>query len=226
MMWTRAFVLAGKDIRLIALSGSGLAQALLLGLLLIFLFSLAQPSGIPVAPQWSAAIFWLASCFSLVLIFNALYALEEENETRLALLLAPVSAQTIWLGKALGGAFLLLCVQLVFVPAVFVFLGPETISSWLTAAGLLLIIDWGLVTLGSLLGALGQGQAGRDSLLTVVIFPLLIPLLLAGIRVGGELLQLETNSELISWFKLVGSFDALYTGAVLILFPYVYSAET
>jgi heme exporter protein B len=224
-MWPKAFVLAAKDIRLIALSGYGLAQALLLGLLLIFLFSLAQPANVPVAPQWAAAIFWLASCFSLVLIFNTLYALEEENEARLALLLAPLATQTIWLGKALGGAFLLLCVQAVFVPAVIVFLGLEVLSSWIVALGLLIVIDWGLVTLGSLLGALGQGQAGRDSLLTVVIFPLLIPLLLAGIRVGGSLLQIDQSAELASWFKLAGSFDALYTGAVLILFPFVYSNE-
>ncbi len=222
-MLSRVLVLAGKDLQLVLLRAQGVVQAALLGLLLIFVFSLAGADAARVEAQWVAAIFWLASSFSLVLIFNALFALEEENQARLGLLLSPAGLQELWLGKALAGGLLLVLLQCLFLPAAVIFLGLEEIVSWPKLLALLLLVDWGLVVLGCLLGALGQGQPGRDSLLTVIIFPLLVPLLLAGIRVGGALFGAAGEVDYLSWLGLAAAFDALFTGAALILFPFVYA---
>ncbi len=220
-MLTHSFILAKKDLKLVLLGGQGLVQAGLLGLLLIFVFSLAAIKGGQVGTQWIAAIFWLASCFALILIFNTLYSLEEKDESRLGLILAPIPLQAIWLGKGLAGFLLLLMVQILFMPAIVVFLGVGSIASWSLFFLSLLLLDWGLVTIGSLLGALGEG--GGDSLLAVIVLPLLIPLLLAGIRIGGLLIGKELEQDFSAWLKLVGAFDALYTGLAMILFPFVYS---
>lgn len=218
--------LIAKDIRLVGGSGQGVAQAALLGLLLVFVFSLARQSGAPVPEQWVAAIFWLASAFSLILIFNTLFSLEEDNNARTGLLLSPLSPQAIWAAKALGGGVLLLMVQCILYPALVVFLGAPPITDVLPALGVLFAVNWGLVVLGALLGALGQGQAGRDSLLSIIIFPLLVPLLLAGIRLGGGLLAGEVGQmDWSSWMGLVGAFDAVFTGAALVLFPFVYAGH-
>ena len=74
---------ARKDLALTLARGSGLIQALLLGLLLLFVFSLSQGIGERMSPQAAAAVFWLSSAFCQVLIFNQLYALEEANNARL-----------------------------------------------------------------------------------------------------------------------------------------------
>ena len=78
-----------KDLALTLARGSGLIQALLLGLLLLFVFSLSQGIGERLGPQAAAAVFWLSSAFCQVLIFNQLYAQEEVNSARLGLLLCP-----------------------------------------------------------------------------------------------------------------------------------------
>ncbi len=221
-MIVKALTLARKDLRLVLICGHGLVQACLLGLLLIFVFSLAGSRQGSIAPEWAVAIFWLASCFSLILITNALFALEEENQARLGLIMAPMEAQAIWLGKALAAGVLLLAVQAVFGPACMVFLKVETVTSWPDLVWVLLLVDWGLLALGSFLGALAQGQSGRESLLTVVVFPLLIPLLLAGIRLGGAVLG-QTGVAASAWYGVAGAFDAIFTGCALILFPFVYS---
>ena len=70
------FAMARKDLALTLARGSGLVQALLLGLLLLFVFSLSQGIGERMAPQGAAAVFWISSAFCQVLIFNQLYALE------------------------------------------------------------------------------------------------------------------------------------------------------
>lgn len=114
-----------------------------------------------------------------------LYSLEEENGSRLGLLTLPVPSQGIWLGKALAGLLLILAAQIVFLPATFVFLGQSAGEEPVPALIGLLLTDVGMAASGSLLGALSVGRAGRESLLSIVLFPLMIPLLLAGIQLGA-----------------------------------------
>ncbi|MBG0775624.1 MAG: heme exporter protein CcmB [Desulfovibrionaceae bacterium] len=220
-----ALAIAAKDLRLTVARGTGLVQALLLGLLLIFVFSLARQAGQELSGQAAAAVFWLASAFCQVLVFNALYSLEETNGQRTALLLSPAPAHAVWLGKALAGWLLILAAQLVFVPATVIFLGQSLGGDALTGLGVLLAADWGLVALGSLLGALAQGQAARESLLSIILFPLLIPVLLAGVRIGAAVFAAGAAPDAGRWLGIVLAFDALFSGAGLILFPFVYGSE-
>ncbi|WP_029894203.1 heme exporter protein CcmB [Desulfohalovibrio reitneri] len=222
-MLRAAWTVAGKDLRLLVSGGQGLVQAGLLGLVLIFLFSLSRGAGEATPPQAAAVIFWLATAFALVLVFNALYALEEETGARRGLLLAPCPVQSVWLGKAVSGLAALLLAQAVFAPATIVFLGQEVGPGWLEAAGTALVVDWGLVVLGSLLGALSQGAASRESILTVVLFPLLVPALLAGVKTGSAALG---GGDASGWLGLAVGFDALFTAAALVLFPFVYGEES
>lgn len=220
-----AYCIAAKDMHLVLLRGSGLVQALLLGLILLFVFSLSQQVGEGMSPQGAATIFWLASAFCQVLVFNTLYSLEENNSAHLGLLLMPRPVQCVWLGKALGALTLLLLAQMLFLPATIVFLGQNIAPMWPWALLTLLLVDVGMVALGSLLGALAQGQAARESLLSIVLFPLLIPLLLAGIRVGAGAFADALPEGFQSWLGVAAAFDALFLGAGLLLFEFVYAGE-
>ncbi len=220
-----ALATAGKDLLLTLARGSGLVQALLLGLLLLFVFSLAQGVGERLSPQNAAAVFWLSSAFCQVLIFNGLYALEERCAARVGLVLAPAPVQGVWLGKALAGLLLLLLAQLVFLPAAVVFLGQEIQGDWPAALAALLLADAGMCALGSLLGALAQGEAARESLLSIVLFPLLVPLLLAGVSVGTQALGAPSPDGPDAWIGLAAAFDAVFAAAGLLLFGFMYTGD-
>jgi heme exporter protein B len=212
-----------KDLRLIR--GKGLMPSLLLGLLLIFLFSLSLQPGEGMTPQAAAAVFWMSSAFCQTILFSALYALEEVNGQRHGLLLAPAPVQGIWLGKALAGVCLLLAAQILFLPAAIVFLGQETGPSWPLGLGALLLTDAGMAGLGSLLGALSQSSSARDTLLGILLFPLQIPLLLAGISLGATAFRAPLPPDAASWLGLSLAFDAIFLAAGLALFPHLYSGE-
>lgn len=214
-----------KDLSLVLARGSGLVQALLLGLLLLFVFSLSQGIGERMSPQAAAAVFWLSSAFCQVLIFNQLYALEEVNNARMGLLLCPAPIQGVWLGKAAAGLVLLLLAQLVFLPASVIFLGQGLHGAVGPGLAGLLLVDVGMCALGSLLGALAQGQAARESLLSIVLFPLLTPLLLAGISLGAQSLGAPSPDGPGNWLGLAGAFDGVFLGAGLLLFGYIYTGE-
>lgn len=220
-----ALAIARKDVTLLISRGTGLAQAFLLGLLLIFVFSLARGIAEDFSAQASAAIFWMATAFCQVLVFNSLYALEEDNGQRHGLLLAPIPAQAVWLGKALAGLLLLLMAQLLFIPATIVFLDQNIQGSLMQGLAAIILADLGMAAVGSLLGALSQGQAARESLLSIIIFPLLLPLLLAAIRIGAAVFSGMDMEGTGGWFKILVAFDALFLAAALVLFVFVYSAQ-
>jgi heme exporter protein B len=220
------WVIFCKDLKLMLGSGHknrgksgsfGLAQPILLGLLLIFVFSLSTGTGGTggaggtvvvdgtggagsmvgagenIHPQAAATIFWLASLFCLTLVFTSLYALEESAAQRIGLLLSPAPVQSVWLGKALAGFAVLLLTQVVFFPATVIFLN-QSCAGWkniIAALGVILLTDAGLVILGSLLGALTAGQSARESILSILIFPLLLPLLLAAIQISSALFSAD-----------------------------------
>lgn len=215
--------LVRKDITLLLARSSGLGQCLLLGLLLVFVFSLSRGTADIVSPQTAATIFWLSSTFCQVLIFNQLYALEERHDCRLGLLLCPAPVQSIWLAKAASGFCLLVAAQCLFLPASIIFLNQSLSGPLSTGLLSLLLTDVGMCTLGALLGALAQGQAVRESLLGIILFPLLTPLLLAGIRLVAQSLGAAASEGTVLWLGLAAAFDAVFLGAGLLLFVHIYA---
>lgn len=222
-----ALLIASKDLSLIfGKKSTGFVQAILLGLIIIFLFSLSLGVGERMTPQAAVAIFWMASCFCQVLVFNGLYSLEESQGQRLALLMAPIFPQAVWLGKALAALFLILIAQIIFLPAIIVFLGQTLSQHWHYGLAILILTDIGAASLGSLLGALSQGKSSRESLFSIIIFPLLIPIFLAGIKLGLVAFSPDAPLDAKSWLGLAAAFDAIFSSAALVLFPHIFSAES
>jgi heme exporter protein B len=115
--------------------------------------------------------------------------------------------------------------QVFFFPAALVFLGLDPGANWAGLALMVLGVDLGLCILGGLIGAMGHGQGAKDALLTIIVFPLQVPLLLGGIRIGVGLVQGLPLGGVADWFGLVMAFDAVFAGAALFLFPHVFRGE-
>ena len=159
-MLKAACLIARKDLRLVLSRGAGLVQALLLGLLLIFVFSLSRETGETMSGQGAATIFWLSSAFCQVLSFNMLYGLEEANGSRAGLLLLPSPVQSVLLGKAAAGLCIILTAQLLFLPATIVFLGQSLGDGWTLALLALVLTDIGMARFAARRAVARAGRAG------------------------------------------------------------------
>ena len=216
-----ALLIATKDLRIAFRNFGALLQAVLLGLTLIFIFSLSQEAGQIPTGREAASFFWLASVFCQILIFNQLYSIEEINDCKAGLAVCRQPVEGIWLGKMLAAFPPLLLAQAVFMPGVVVFLNQNlTENAGLGLLGLFLT-DIGLCSLGSILGAIGQGQGARDALLSVILFPLLTPLLLAGTSIGAQCFGADTADAGL-WLGVAGSFDSIFLASGLVLFGFLY----
>lgn len=221
-MFRLAILIILKDLRLLFLREKGLLQALLLGLLLIFMFSLASRPGQPTSPQHAATVFWLATAFCQILVFTQLYDLEEQSGAKYGLVLSPLPLQGVWLGKAIAAFLFILAAQALFLPAVIIFLGQTFSGPLWQALAALLLADMGLCALGSLMGAAGQGSGARESLLSIILFPMLVPLLLAAINLCALNFGASPTIDLKLWLGMLMAFDAIFTAAALLLFAFLY----
>ncbi len=240
-MLKAAYLIARKDLRLTLLNGrrlpknSPLLQALLLGLLIIFMFSLAPSLAQPEDPgaaktvpaAFAVILFWMSSLFAQTLIFQRLYSLEDAAGGRVGLLTSPLAAQAVWLGKALAGLVLLLLVQIILFPALILLLDQTLTGPRLPALGGIVLADAGLASLGALLGAFSSATR-RAAQLGILSLPLLIPLLIAAARLSQTALLPAANALQISVadsLGLLAAFDAIAVGAALLLFNFAFMDE-
>ncbi len=119
----------------------------------------------------------------------------------------------------------MLLLQAVFLPAAVVFLGQNFVNPDLNGLAMVFLVDLGLCAAGSLLGALSQAASGKESLLSIILFPLLMPLLLAGTAGGAHVFGAPAPGGTGGWLGLACAFDAVFLGAGLLLFGFLYSEE-
>lgn len=216
-------LVAAKDLKLARRNGAVLSQSILLGLSLIFIFSIARGAGEPASAEEAATVFWLGAIFCQVLVFNQLYSFEESNSARDGLCSLPAGPVGVWLGKALAAFILIFLSQAVFLPAVTVFFNQSVSGEILPGILALFGGDTGLCALGSLLGGISQGKAGRDATLAILLFPLLTPLLLAAISVSAIVFGAHAENWQ-EWLGVICAFDAIFIAASLLLFDRIYGS--
>lgn len=184
-----------------------LAQFIVLALIIAnFAFDLDLVSG----PRLSPGILWLVLVFAGLVAFGRAFAAEKESGSLEAMLLTPASRGSIFAGKALASAALLVACEAVLLPAMAVFLGSP-ISAAVVAT--VLLATGGMATLGSLFAALAAQTRARELLLPVLALPIWVPFVV----VGGKAVQAAMTGESLAAmplsgqpFVLLADFDILF----------------
>ena len=175
--------------------GVGLARLLLV----IFPFSLTLTPD--TAKLVGPGVLWAAVAFAGVTGLNRAFALEVEGNTLEALMLAPISRDLIFLGKALGN-FLFITVALVVVLPVFAVLFNLIVFRWeMLAISLLTTI--GFSSVGTLFAAMSVRVRAREVMLPLLFLPVVTPLIMAAVEstshvVNGRSLSDVSHSDVSS----------------------------
>ena len=154
---------------------------------------------------------WVTALFSSMLGLGRVFHIEEEDGALEGLLLSPVPRGVIFLGKWLGNLFLTSLVEILLVPLTFILFNVDAWAMLWQILAILWLGTLGLTGLGVLLAAVTQNARSRESLLALLLLPLVTPLLIAGIQAMTALLQME-EELLFSWLRLIIIFDVVYIG--------------
>jgi heme exporter protein CcmB len=159
----------------------------------------------------AAGILWIAIAFSGTLALGRAFERERQNDTLRALMLAPVDRPALYIGKLLGILLLLGVVEAIVVPLVALMFHAPVFAHPVLIAALLAAGTLGFAAVGTLFAAMLVRARSRDVLLPILLYPITIPVIIAGVRGTAALLQPDADLPIARmWLAMLVCFDAVF----------------
>ena len=219
--WRRARAIAWKDLIAERRSKAAFNSVVALAVTILVLFGFALGPDSQALRDAAPGAIWLAALFAGVLAFNRSYQTELEGGALDQLVLYPGSRRAIFAGKLLGN-FVLVGSMLAIVIALGVILFQVRIpAQWPALLAILLFGCVGLVTLGTFYAAMASRSRAREVLLPLLLFPMLVPVLIAAIEATKALLGGDVMGDAGAWARLLAAFDVIFVVASFLAFEFV-----
>ena len=170
-------------------------------------------------------VLWVSLTFAGMLGLNHSFLQEQENGCLLGLRLCPVSRTVIFLGKMLGNFFLLLFTELTIFPVIMILFNLTPEWQFILLGIVMALGAFGFACIGTLFAAMSSQTRIREALLPMLVFPLLIPLLIAAAQTTAGILAHAAWRELSFGFQFLIVFDLMFAGVALLTSEYVIDSE-
>ncbi len=203
-----ALLVAGKDLRLEARSRVAINQVLPFALLVLVLFAFALDPDRGLLEKATPGLYWVAVLFSGLLALQRSFAVESADGNRDALRLSGLDPAGIYLGKVLAVSVQLLVLEVLLLVGVAVLYSTH-LGGWLLLASTVVVATAGIAAAGTLYGVVAAGLRVRETLLPLLLLPVLAPVLIGSTR-AFEAALAGTPSEGWPWVGLMGVFAVLY----------------
>lgn len=159
----------------------------------------------------AAGILWIAIAFSGTLALGRAFERERQGDTLRALMIAPVERPALYVGKLAGVLVLLAAVEALIVPLVALMFQAPLFKHPVLMAGLLATGTIGFAAVGTLFAAMLVRTRSRDVLLPVILYPMTVPVIIAGVRGTAALLQADADLPMArAWLSMLLCFDVAF----------------
>jgi heme exporter protein B len=208
-----------KDLAAELRSRELLSSMLVFALLVILIFNFSLELDAKARATVTGGVLWVTFAFAGTLGLNRSMATEKDRGCLDGLLLAPVDRSVIYFGKAIGNLVFMLVVEAIVLPIYSVLYNVN-----LFQPGLLLVIllgSIGYVAVGTLLASMAVQTRTRDVLLPILLFPLVIPVLIAAVKASTGILEVLPMDQISPWINLLIVYDVIFTAVSFMLFDYI-----
>ncbi len=204
-----AWLIALKDIRIEIRSRIVTNQIVPYALLILVLFGFALDADTETLRDTGPGLFWVAILLVAILAIQRAVDIENSEAAQERLLLSPLSPISIFLGKALGLFLQLLLLELLLTLAM-VALFDVSINDYLLMVASGVIATVGIASVGTLYGVIATGLGVRETLLPVLLLPVLAPVVIGATRTFGDAFG-RVNADGWAWVGLLSVFAVMYT---------------
>ncbi len=175
----------------------------------LLLFSFGIGPNAEVLRQFSAGFLWLGLLLSSTLTLSESFHSEMENRALEGLLLLPADPHALYYGKAIANWIQLTLLGAALVPVMTVLYDAGT-TRLLSLLGIIILGTAGLSAPGTLYAAMTAQVRAKQTLLPLLLFPLIVPALLASVKATSLVILGDPMGTLGSWLSLLAAFDAIY----------------
>jgi len=208
-----------KDLAAELRSREMLSAMLVFALLVILIFNFSLELDAQARASVTAGVLWVTFAFAGTLGLNRSMAMEKDRGCLDGLLLAPVDRSAIYFGKAIGNLVFMLVVEAIVLPVYSLLYNTNLFN-----LGLLLVIllgSIGYVAVGTLLSSMAVQTRTRDVLLPILLFPLVIPVLIAAVKASTGFLDGTQMADLTPWINLLVVYDVIFVAVAFMVFDFI-----
>jgi heme exporter protein B len=211
-----AWLIFRKDLTVEVRSRETIATTLFFAVSAVLVFAFALVKEGRVVADAAAGILWIAIAFSGTLALGRTFERERYTDTLRALMLAPSDRPAIYAGKLAAVLAMILAAEVVLVPLVAFLFDAAFLQQPAMLAGLLVLGTLGFASVGTLFAAMLVRARSRDVLLPVLLYPITVPVIIAGVRATAELLQPDVELALVRfWVALLIALDVVFVTLAL-----------
>ncbi len=213
------FAVVWKDLITELRSKELISSMLVFSLLVIFIFNFSLELDAKTRSSVTAGVIWVTLIFAGTIGLNRSMAVEKDRGCLDGLLLAPVDRTAIYFGKSIANWFFMLIVAAIILPVYSLLYNQNVISFGL---GLIIILgSEGYVAVGTLLASMAVQARTRDILLPILLFPVIIPILIASVKASNGFLSGVSFQDLNTWIYLLLAYDVIFTSVAFMVFDSV-----
>jgi len=206
-MWRDLQLVALKDLRIELRSRVAAGQVLPFALVVLILFGFALDANRVLLERAAPGLFWMTVLFAAVVAVPGAAAVGTSGGARRALLRAGIEPVSVFAGKSAAVSVQLLAVEAPLLAGIVVLYGAE-IEAWPLLAATCVAAAVAIAVTGSLLGALVAGLRAQETVLPILLFPILAPVLIAATRAFDDALGTAAVDGW-AWLGLLAGFGAL-----------------
>jgi len=215
-----AWLVARKDLAIEFRTRTAFLSALVFALLGVTIFYFAWDSTAVAASDLAPGVLWVIFIFAALLGLQRSFGSELADRAIDGLLGAPVSRESIYLGKALANLVFVCGVLAVTLPAVVLFYNLPLDRGVLALSGVALLAAIGLVAIGTLFSAMAVNTRMAELLLPMLSLPFFVPVVMAAAQSSARLMAGRPVAEALPWLRILVAFDIVFVTACTLAFPF------
>ena len=185
----------------------------------LLMFSFALGANIVALRQHAAGYLWMAMLFASVLSLGESFRIEHENNSLDGLRLAPADPRALFVGKALGNTVLLVGLGMVLTPLSIALFDLKMVMPFWSLFAIFGIGSMAISAAGTFYAAVAANARARDVLLPVLLFPVLVPVLIAAVKATALIFEGDPMGQMPSWLTMLGTLNLVYWSMGFVLFP-------
>ncbi len=217
---SQAWAIAQKDIVAELRTRETILSMLLFGFLVILIFNFGIEPGLREENLVEPGVLWAAFTFAGILGLGRSFIAEKENDCLQGLLLCPVDRSVIYLGKFLGNLIFTLLMGVVVFLFFSVLYNVDLVSAFFPMLLILVMASVGFSAVGTLFSAVSVGVRTRDVMLSILLFPVMVPVVLASAKSTAAVLDGKGLGAAGMWLALLLVYDVVFLVVSVLVFDY------
>jgi len=232
---SKTAALARKDVRIELRARDTLPPMLAFSFAVTLLLAFTLPTsgrleapvsvpGVGLAPLADvlAGFFWVTVLFAGLIGFARTFEVDQQEGALDVLLLAPLDRTGLFFAKAAANLVSISLVEAVLLPGFALLFGVELVSSLGPMVVVVLLVNVGFVSIGTLFSALAAGTRSRELILPILALPALVPTFIGAVELTSDLFLGGGFGAVTEqgWFGILLAFDVIMTTTAALAFEF------